>query len=110
MSIRTVAALAMALLVFAPTARAELRWAPKQSGGAPIPAGKENGHDLYMCRVTVTRGGQTHVLLGKTWPGYDKCNVGAFHTETLFDNFEKLVGTQYKWVASKNTGFPANAV
>lgn len=102
--------IAVALSVFAPMAHSQLQWMPKASAERPIVAGRENGHDMYMCRVTETRGGQTHVLVGKTWPGYSKCNVGAFHTEVLAENFEKLVGTKYKWVASKNVGFPANAV
>lgn len=103
-------AVVIALIALAPMAHAELKWVPKAAQDKPIVAGRENGHDMYMCRVTYKRGGQTHLLLGKTWPGYNKCNVGAFHTEILFDDFEKLVGSQYKWVASKNVGFPANAV
>lgn len=100
----------VALLALSAPARAELRWVPKASSESPIVAGREGNRDLYMCRVTYPRGGQTHVLLAKTWAGYDKCNVGAFHTEMLFADFEKLVGTQFKWVGSKNVGFPANAV
>jgi hypothetical protein len=67
--IRTAALIAMALLVFAPAAHAQLKRAPKQAQDKPIVAGRENGHDMYMRRVTLARGGQTHLLLGKTWPG-----------------------------------------
>jgi hypothetical protein len=107
---KTAPVVAMAILALAPMAHAQLKWVPKQSQDKPIVAGRESGHNMYMCRVTLVRGGQTHLLPGKTWPGYNKCNVGAFETEMRFDNFEKLVGNQYKWVASKNVGWPANAV
>jgi hypothetical protein len=98
------------VLVTSAQAHAELRWVPKDAPEQPIPGGSEYGHAMDVCRGVVNDGKESHLVIGKTWPGYSKCNVSFFGKELLLDNWEKLVGTEFEWVGAHDEGYPAGAV
>lgn len=48
--------------------------------------GEEPGHQFYLCKASVEGGMQP----GKTWAGYDKCNVPYAGKELLVERFKKV--------------------
>jgi hypothetical protein len=78
--------------ILPPGSAANAKWGAtvnnKQVGGA------EGNKPLYVCRVSYSGG----VHAGKTWDGYNGCNIGYGGTEVVASGFEYLeASTDYSW-------------
>ncbi|RUR16224.1 DUF3421 domain-containing protein [Legionella sp. km535] len=83
----------------------QFNWERDQRGALQI--GKDtNGNPLFVCQVNFNGSIQP----GKTWPGYNHCNISYAGREVITDNFRVLSRPQELIVGSRIPGRQSNNI